>query len=161
MNTTLIAYFSYLGHTRDVAEQIRKATGAELFEIRPATAYSSDYDTCEAQAKKETRDGFQPELAEKMENLDSFSTIILGTPNWFNTMAPPVASFLAGNNFAGKTILPFCTHGGGGLGRVAGDIRKLANGANVLDSLTIYEGEVKNADHKIRTWLDQNGVVRS
>lgn len=160
MSSTLIAYFSYQGHTREIAEQISRATGGALFEIRPATAYSSDYDACEALAKKETRDGFQPELAERMENLDTFGTVMLGTPNWFNTIAPPVATFLASNDFSGKTILPFCTHGGGGLGRVAGDIRKLADGATVLESLTVYEGEVKNAEGRIRAWLDTCGLSK-
>lgn len=89
MNTMLIAYFSYQGHTRQLAEQIQKAVDGTLFEIRPAAAYSNDYDTCEAQAERETREGYQPELAEHCQNLASYSTILLGAPNWFNTMAPP------------------------------------------------------------------------
>lgn len=89
MNTMLIAYFSYQGHTRQLAEQIQKAVDGTLFEIRPAAAYSNDYDTCEAQAERETREGYQPELAEHCQNLASYRTILLGAPNWFNTMAPP------------------------------------------------------------------------
>ena len=88
MNKTLIAYFSYQGHTRQLAQHIQKATDGTLFEIKPAQAYPDDYDTCEAQAKKETREGYQPELAEKCD-IAPYSTILLGTPNWFNTMAPP------------------------------------------------------------------------
>ena len=105
MNKTLIAYFSYQGHTRQLAQHIQKATDGTLFEIKPAQAYPDDYDTCEAQAKKETREGYQPELAEKCD-IAPYSTILLGTPNWFNTMAPPVAAFLAAHDFTGKTILP-------------------------------------------------------
>ena len=67
MNKTLIAYFSYQGHTRQLAQHIQKATDGTLFEIKPAQAYPDDYDTCEAQAKKETREGYQPELAEKCD----------------------------------------------------------------------------------------------
>ena len=111
MNKTLIAYFSYQGHTRQLAQHIQKATDGTLFEIKPAQAYPDDYDTCEAQAKKETREGYQPGLAEKCD-IAPYSTILLGTPNWFNTMAPPVAAFLAAHDFTGKTILPFCTNGG-------------------------------------------------
>lgn len=158
-NTILIAYFSYQGHTRRVAEQIRQATGGTVFEIRPVNAYSDDYDTCEALAKKETREGYQPPLAEICQDLAAYSTVMLGTPNWFNTMAPPVASFLASADFSSKTIVPFCTHGGG-LGHVVRDIQKLARGATVLDSLDVYEGRVNDAGQNIAAWLNKNGCNR-
>lgn len=155
----LIAYFSYLGHTRELAEQIHKAVGGTLYEIRPAEAYSSDYDTCEAQAKKETRDGYRPPLADTCDNLASFSTIVLGTPNWFNTMAPPVATFLSMNDFSGKTVVPFCTHGGGGLGRIQRDIQKMAQGASVLDALALYENDINGAGTKIDAWRKTWGAA--
>lgn len=161
MNKILIAYFSYQGHTRQVAEQIRKAVGGTLFEIKPAQAYSDDYDTCEAQAKKETREGYRPPLAESCTDLASCDTILLGTPNWFNTMAPPVATFLASNDFSDKTIVPFCTNGGGGLGHIERDMKKLGEGATVLDSLEVYEGAVTDAGKQIDAWLSRNGLSRS
>lgn len=160
MNKTLIAYFSYQGHTRQLAEQIQKVIGGTLFEIKPSQAYSNDYDTCEAQAKKETRESYQPQLAENCKDLASYRTILLGTPNWFNTMAPPVATFLASNDFSGKTIVPFCTNGGGGLGHIVRDMKKLGEGATVLDSLEVYEGAVADAGQKIDAWLNKNGLSR-
>lgn len=157
MNKILIAYFSYQGHTRRLAEQIQKATGGTLFEIKPAAAYSSDYDTCEAQAKKETRDGYQPALAEDCD-IVPYNTVLLGTPNWFNTMAPPVATFLASHDFAGKTIIPFCTNGGGGIGHIVRDVKKLGTDAIVRDCLDVYEGSVADSEAKITSWLHKNGL---
>ncbi len=159
MNKILIAYFSYQGHTRQLAKQIQKATGGTLFEIKPAQAYSSDYDTCEAQAKKETREGYQPELAEHCD-IVSYSTILLGTPNWFNTMAPPVATFLASHDFTGKTIIPFCTNGGGGMGHILKDIKKLASSASMQDCLEVYEGNLAAAEEKVASWLRKNDLRR-
>lgn len=159
MNSMLIAYFSYQGHTRQLAEQIQKATGGALFEIKPAQSYSGDYDTCEARAKRETREGHQPELAENCNDISAYGTILLGTPNWFNTMAPPVATFLASNALVGKTILPFCTSGGGGLGHIVRDIKKLGAGAAVGDGLEVHEGGVADAGEKIDIWLNKNGAA--
>ena len=145
----LIAYFSYQGHTRRVAEQVNEAAGGTLFEIRPRQSYSDDYATTAAQGNKETREGVQPELAEKCKDFDSFDTVILGTPNWFNTIAPPVATFLDQNDFYGKTIVPFCTNGGGGLGHVVTNIKKFATGATALDCLVLYQDGGADAKDKV------------
>ena len=160
MHSTLIACFSYQGHTRQMAEQIQKATGGALFEIKPAAAYPGDYDSCVVRARKEVREGCWPKLAENCEHIASYDTILLGTPNWFNTLAPPVAAFLASNVFSGKTIAVFCTHGGGGLGRITEDVRKLGAGATVLNSLEVYERDVADARRKIDAWLSANGLNR-
>lgn len=153
----LIAYFSYTGHTKGIAQQMRDITGEMLFEIRPATPYNQDYDTTERQGRKETRDGYRPPLAEQAD-LSACDTILLGTPNWFNTVAPPVATFLAGNDFTGKTIIPFVTNGGGGLGHIPADIKALAKGAKVLDSLNIYEDGGSDTKSKITDWLKKSGL---
>lgn len=155
---TLIAYFSYTGHTRGIALQVKGLADGDLFEIRPAEAYSRDYDTTERQGRKQTHDGYRPKLAEQAENLDSYDVILLGTPNWFNTIAPPVAAFLADNNFSGKKIAVFCTNGGGGLGHIAADVKKLARGAKVLESLNLYEDGGSDAGKKIEAWIKNNGL---
>ena len=71
---TLIAYFSYTGHTKGIAQQIQDLTGGTLFEIRPLDAYSSDYDTTERQARKETREDYRPALAEQVSDFASYGT---------------------------------------------------------------------------------------
>lgn len=157
---TLIAYFSYTGHTKGIARQIQELTGGTLFEIKPATPYSDDYDTTERQGRKETKDGYRPELAEMPAELASYDTILLGTPNWFNTVAPPVASFLADSDLSGKKIALFCTNGGGGLGHTVADIRAICKDAEILDSINIYEDGGSGARGNLSDWLKKIGVTK-
>lgn len=154
----LTAYFTYTTHTRGIAEQIHNQAGGDLFEIRPAKSYSSDYDTTERQGRKETREGYRPALAEQVKNLDTYDVILLGTPNWFNTIAPPVATFLAENDFSGKKLAVFCTNGGGGLGHIEKDVKALADNAEILASLNLYEDGGADAGKKIETWLKKNSL---
>ena len=157
--TPLIAYFSSTGHTKGIAQQIQELTGGELFELRPAIPYSEDYDTTERQGRRETRDGYRPPLADQTPDLSSYDTILLGTPNWFNTVAPPVAAFLAGNDFSGKSIALFCTNGGGGLGHIPADVKALCKAAKLLDGLHLYEDGGAGAKAKISDWLKKNGLL--
>lgn len=153
----LIAFFSYTEHTRKIAKKIQAVTGGDLFEIRPAQAYADDYDTTERQARKEAKEGFLPGLAEVPVNLADYDTFFIGTPNWFNKAAPPVATFLADNDFTGKTIVPFCTHGGNGAARVSADIGKYLGASHLMECLDLYEDGGRDADGKIREWLKRNG----
>lgn len=153
----LIAYFSYTEHTREIAKKIQAVIGGDLFEIRPAKAYSDDYDIAERQARKESKDGFLPDLAEIPDNLADYDTIFIGTPNWFNKVASPVATFLADNDFTGKTIAPFCTHGGDSAARVSADLGKYLGGSHLIECLDLYEDGGRDADGKIREWLNRNG----
>ena len=113
----LVAYYSYSGNTRFAAEQIQKNTGGTLFEIKPVKPYPADYNACVELAKREINAGVKPELAEKVKEFDKYDVIFVGTPNWWSTMAPPVLTFLSSYDFSGKTIIPFVTHGGGGMAR--------------------------------------------
>ena len=155
----LTAYFSYTGHTKGIAQQVQKQIGGDLFEIRPAESYSDDYDTTERQGRKETRDGYRPKLAEQVKEFESYEVILLGTPNWFNTVAPPAAAFLAENDLFGKRLAVFCTNGGGGLGHIEKDVKALIDGAKMLDSLNLYEDGGSDAGKKIEAWLKKNGLL--
>lgn len=84
----LTAYFSYEGHTRKIAEKICRITGGDLFEIRPAQAYCTDYNKTERQARQEVKDGFRPVLAQKPQDMTQYDIVFVGTPNWFNKVAP-------------------------------------------------------------------------
>ena len=154
----LTAYFSYTNHTKGIAEQVQNRIGGDLFEIRPAESYSSDYDTTERQGRKETHDGYRPQLAEQTENFASYDVILIGTPNWFNTIAPPVATFLAEHDFSGKKLAVFCTNGGGGLGHIEADVKALTQNAEVMSSLNLYEDGGSDAGTEIETWLKKNGL---
>ena len=111
----LVAYYSWGGNTKYAAAQIQKATGGTLFEIKPARPYPAEYRECTVQAKKEIQEGFRPELASRVEDIGKYDVIFIGSPNWWSTIAPPVAAFLASYDLSGKTVIPFVTHGGGGM----------------------------------------------
>lgn len=155
MMKTITAYFSYTEHTRGIAKMIHQHIGGELFEIKPVAPYSLDYDTTERQANKEASEGFQPELADTCATLSDAELILIGTPNWFNTMASPVRTFLAMNDFTDKKIAIFCTNGGGGLGHIEADIHALCSGAILLPSLNLYEDGGKDVEKKIAAWLKE------
>ena len=89
-------------------------------------------------------------------NLASYDTVLLGTPNWFNTVAPPVASFLADSDMSGKRIALFCTNGGGGLGHTVADIQAACKDAEILDSINIYEDGGSKAKGQLANWLKKD-----
>ena len=157
MNNVLIVYYSYTGNTRIVANKIQKAlNGADILEITMEYPYSTDYDTTERQSRKEIQEGFRPLITTKCENLDEYNYVIIATPNWFNTMAPCVATFLESYNWAGKKILPVCTNGGGGIGHVVSDIKKLCSGAEIKETLVLYNEGGAGVENKISAWLHNN-----
>ncbi|MDU1904154.1 MAG: flavodoxin [Dysgonomonas sp.] len=157
----LVVYFSWSnsGNTRHMAEQIKAMTGADIFEIVPVKAYPRDYQACVDQAKAEINSDSRPEIKGKIENFDSYDIIFVGSPNWWSTIAPPVATLLSGYDFSGKTILPFITHEGSRMGRSMDDIKKLCPKANVLQGLPVRGGSVKNAENDIRKWLRDNEMI--
>lgn len=121
---TLIAYYSRSGNNyvngsivnlkagnmEVAAEIIRKIIGGKLFRINAIKKYPEDYTETTKVAQQELRDNARPELSAYLENIDDYEVIILGYPNWWGTMPMPVFTFLEKYDFAGKTILPFCTH---------------------------------------------------
>ena len=153
----LIAYYSWGGNTRFAAEEIRKITGGTLFEIKPSTAYPQDYGKCVEQAKKECRDGFKPALAGKVENFSQYQVVFVGTPNWWSTMAPPVRTFLSEYDFTGKTVIPFVTHGGGGMANCERDMKKVCSNAAFVKGGAFSGGRIRNAAGAIADWV--NGVI--
>ena len=156
----LVAYYSWGGNTRFAAEKIQQLTGGTLFEIKPADPYPSDYNACVEQAKRECRSGFKPALASKVENFDRYDVIFVGTPNWWSTMAPPVRSFLAGYDFSGKTVIPFVTHGGGGMAHCERDMRKVCPKATFGKGGAFSGGSIRNAADALSNWVNEVTTIR-
>lgn len=157
----LIVYFSWSnsGNTRNVANQIKEITGADIFEIVPVNAYPRDYMECVKQARKEIDSDFKPEIKGKVENFESYDIVIVGSPNWWSNIAPPVATFLSAYNFKAKVILPFMTHEDTRLGRSIAAIKKLCPDADVHPGLAIQEKSVPNAGSDIQKWLKDNSII--
>ena len=156
----LIAYYSWSGNTRFAAETIQKLTGGTLFEIKPVKAYPTDYRACVELARKECREGSRPELAGKVEDFSRYEVVFVGTPNWWSTMAPPVRSFLASYDFSGKTVIPFVTHGGGGMARCERDMRKVCPKAAFGKGGAFSGGSIRNAADALRKWVDEVVTIR-
>lgn len=145
-----------VGNTEAAAGMIRELTGAELFRIEPVQAYSTRYNDCIAQAQADQRRDARPELRRYPESLEGYDAIYLGYPNYWGTMPMCVFTFLEHFDFTGKTIYPFCTHEGSGMGRSEDDIRRLCPGVEVKKGLALHGGSVRSARPAIAGWLEEN-----
>ena len=133
-----VVYFSQskVGNTATIAKWIAKHTGGDLVAIEAVEPYPDAYgDTLKAAQKDMNGGGTRP--IKPVPPLDGYDVVFIGSPIWYGTYAPPVAEFFKTHNFAGKTVAPFCTHGGGGEGRYFVDVRKACPQATVKDGLTI------------------------
>lgn len=149
----LVAYFSYSGNTKSIAEKIHSKVGGDIFRIEPVSDYPVDYnETAYGIAKEQHDKGIKPELKNNRD-VSGYEVIFVGTPAWWYTMAPPVMTFLENNNFEGKTIVPFITHGGGGKYTIAEDMGKIAKGAKVLKPFVVYERGNSQTDTELLNWL--------
>lgn len=148
----LVVYYTHSGNTRRMAELIAAQTQAQCLEITPVTAYPKAYNTVVKQAKKEIHEGFQPEISTEMPDLSAYDVLFVGTPNWWSSIAPPIATFLSQCSLAGKKVAPFCTHGGGGAGHVQRDVENLCAGAQVLPMLASYDAACTQKD--VDKWME-------
>lgn len=155
---TLIVYYSRTGNTRAVAEQIRTLTGGQMVEIQTVNPYPAEHRATTEQAKKELTAGFKPPLTTQVPDMAKYDVIYVGSPNWWQTMAPPMMTFLTEYDFAGKTLVPFMTHGGGGLGRTVQDMKSLCPTAKVLDGLSVRGTAAANAHKDVEAWLRKLGL---
>ena len=154
----LVAYFSWSGNTKTVAEMIAEETGADLFEITPKTPYTEDYDTLVDQAQEEQKENARPEIVNTVDNWDSYDTVFVGYPNWWSDVPMIINTFLESYDFSGKQVVPFCTHGGGGFGGSLASVKKGAKDAKVLDGFEVSGSDAQNAQSDVKDWLDSLNI---
>ena len=152
----LVAYFSRSGNTRVVAGLIQRGLGADLFEIRPAHAYPEDYLQTVEQARQERDSGFEPVLESRVHNLDAYDTVFLGFPIWGETLPPVVRAFLSAHDLSGKTIIPFTTHGGYGLGSSRAVLHAHAPQAKVLEGFVMEGEQERRTMETVNAWLSDS-----
>lgn len=164
--SVMIAYFSRadenyfsgalrtveVGNTEIAAKLLQEIIGGDLFKIEPIQPYSKSYNECIAQAQEDQRRDARPELKAYPDSLDGYDTIYLGYPNYWGTMPMPVFTFLERFDWAGRTIRPFCTHEGSGMGRSERDIQRLCPGAKVEKGLAIHGSRVNRAEKALAAW---------
>lgn len=142
-----------IGNTEVAAGIIHGLTGADMFKIEQLNPYSKIYNECIAEAQEDQRRNARPELKSYPESIEGYDVIYLGYPNYWSTMPMAVFTFLEHFDFSGKTIKPFCTHEGSGLGGSVKDIKKLCPTAKVEAGLAIHGGSVKRAKKDIERWI--------
>ena len=132
----LIVYYSYSGITKRLAEDIALITDGKLRELKPEIPYSFSHNTAIKELRQEIDRGYCPPLIEGAESVDE-KVIFIGSPNWIRTFAPPVLSFLRAVDLKGKTIIPFCTHGGGGFGQMIESYKKECKDAIIKKGIAL------------------------
>lgn len=169
MERILIAYYSRrgqnyvggrivdlpIGNTEVVAQKIEKLTFGDMFRIDTVEKYPADYTACTAAAQRELRENARPRLADRVDDMEQYDTVYLGYPNWWGTMPMVVHTFLEAHDFTGKTIVPFCTHEGSGMGRSVADIRRLCPSATVLEGIAIRGSNAAHADSEAERLVGQ------
>ena len=157
---SLVVYFSWSGNTRAVAEEIQKQIGADVFEIALAHPYSSNYKTVIDEAQRDQNMQARPVIENRVDQMEQYDIVLLGYPNWWASIPMPIATFLEEYDFSGKTIVPFCSHGGGRFGQSLTAIVKLAPNANMGAALSINYSGGSSLISDISGWLTQNGIQK-
>jgi flavodoxin len=155
----LVAYFSWGGNTRGIARQIQQRTGGDLFEIELVRPYSTNYNTCLDEALRDQRANARPALKTHVSNIAQYDVIMLGYPNWWASIPAPIASFLEEYDLAGKTIIPFCSHGGGRFGQSLTAIAKIEPQAKLGDALSVHYSGGSSLANDITAWLRKNSIT--
>ena len=160
MKKTLVAYFSATGTTEDVARELAAAANADLFEIKPTVPYTAadlDWTNKNSRSTVEMKNpDSRPEIAEKTDKMDEYNVVFVGFPIWWYVAPTIIDTFLESYDFSGKTIVPFATSGGSGMGKTEEVMKKVVKGDNVR----IAKGKVLNrvSEPALKSWLKELGL---
>lgn len=171
MTSELIAFFSRrgenlingaiknlsIGNTEVAANILHRMTRADVFQIEQARPYSGEYCVCINEARKDLRRGVRPALKRWPEHMGDYDVIYLGYPNYWETMPMAVFALMERYDFTGKTILPFCTHEGGRMGRSEDDLRQLCPTASIGRGIALKGTDVHLSSHALEHWLQDHG----
>jgi len=164
----LIVFFSHagenyavgnikVGNTKLVADEIQKVTGGDEFEIVAERNYDMPYASLTKLAKEEQERNEKPAFKGEVKDIDQYSTVFIGGPVWWGTYPQVMFSFFDKYDLNGKTIIPFTTHEGSGLGNVVEDLKKLYPNATFKEAFSIYGHEIRNDLSKVSKWMKSLG----
>ena len=155
----LVAYFSATNTTEGVAEYIANGLDAKLYEIVPKEPYTDadlDYNDDSSRSTIEMNDpGARPEISGSVENIDQYDIVFLGYPIWWGEAPRIVSTFVESYDFSGKTIVPFCTSGGSGMGSSASNLEQLTSGATWLEGRRLNGGDSQDT---VMEWVNGLGL---
>ncbi|MBT8238658.1 MAG: flavodoxin [Croceitalea sp.] len=168
----LVVYLSRTNNTKAVAEIIQKQVGGDLVALELEVPYPEDYSAIVKQVAKENETGFLPPLKTRVD-LDKYDIIFLGFPTWGMRLPPPMKSFLHANDLSGKTLIPFNTNGGYGVGSCFQTIKELCPDSEILKGFSIRGGSERDgiylaikgnrktqAQKNVDGWLKEIGMPK-
>lgn len=170
---TLIVYLSRTNNTKAIAEIIHQKVGCTLVALELETPYPADYRATVQQVVRENETGYLPPLKTKIDGIEQYDFLFLGFPTWGMQLPPPVKSFLHQYNLKGKTVIPFNTNGGYGVGSSFETVKKLCPQSTVLQGFTtrggseidghnfvIKDARSEEASKDVQSWLRTIGMLR-
>lgn len=154
---TLVLYYSQTGTTQTVAQELQIQLGADIECIEAVNPYSGDFQETIQRCGREMKSGETPEIKPLKVDINDYDVIFLGYPIWFGTYAMPIATLVKTYDFAGKTIVPFCTFGSGGLNTSAEALQKALPLAKVQNGYGVRTARVAAAEKELDRFLKENG----
>lgn len=154
---SLVLYYSQFGATRTVALELQSQVGADIAQVEATPAYDGDFQQTIARCQQEAAEGTLPELKPLDVDLARYDTIYLGYPIWFGTYATPIAALVKQEAFEGKTVIPFCTFGSGGLQASSRQLAEALPQANVLEGYGVRTVRVEAAPAELNRFLIERG----
>lgn len=153
----LVLYYSQTGTTQAVAEELQKQLDADIERIEAATPYDGDFQATIERGREEMESGVMPELKPIQANLADYDVIFIGYPIWFGTYAMPIATLVKENDFVGKTVVPFCTFGSGGLSTSAQALKDALPKADIKKGYGVRQARIEAAPKELNRFLIENG----
>ena len=157
---TLVLYYSETGTTKTVAEELQKQLGADIESVEAVTPYSGNFQETIQRGQREMQNGQWPELKPLKKEIAKYDVIFLGYPIWFGTYANPIVTLVNNNDFAGKTIVPFCTFGSGGLNTSSDALKKALPKAKIQNGYGVRTARVALCSKEIDRFLKVNGYKK-
>ena len=156
----LVLYYSQTGTTQTLAEELQKQLDADIERIEAVVPYDGDFQATIERSGEEMKSGEVPEIKPIQANLADYDVIFIGYPIWFGTYAMPIATLVKENDFAGKTIVPFCTFGSGGLGSSTEALKKALPKADIKQGYGVRQARIEAASKEVERFLIENGFKK-
>ncbi len=169
----LIVYLSRTNNTKAIAEIIHKNVGGKLVSLELETPYPENYRATVQQVVRENESGYLPPLKTKIDNIQQYDIVFVGFPTWGMKLPPPMKSFLHQYDLSGKTVIPFNTNGGYGIGSSFQTVTELCPNSKILEGFSIKGGEeiygkllvikdekAKEAETEVKKWLQKINIKK-
>lgn len=156
----LVLYFSETGTTKTVAQELQKQLGADIEDIEAVVPYSGNFQETIQRGQREMQNGEMPAIKPLKKKMADYDIIFLGYPIWFGTYANPIITLVKEQDFAGKTIVPFCTFGSGGLNTSSDALKKALPKATIKKGYGVRTARVNAAAKELDRFLKENGYKK-